>query len=387
MARWPRQILFGDIDAMYASAAMLADPSLAGKPVAVGGPPPRGIIAAASYAVRRFGVRSAMPTIRALRLCPDLVLVPPNRPLYTQLHRQMQGVTDHLFPATEWTSIDEFYADTTSLQTRYPDPEHLARALKEEIRTATGLTCTVALATGKTVAKVAADAHKPDGLAVISPGDEASFLAPLAVSALPGIGPKSVESLGRMGVVRIADLLDPRFESALRHLFGIRFPAVQEIARGVDPDPVVADRDAKSLSHETTFDEDTDDVSFLEEILRGFLSELSHELRVQGLASRVFTIKLKDSHFKITTRQQQFQGPLNYDPAMWPGIRAALGSLMVPRVRYRLIGLGLSGLVPVTTHLFDHRRDKAIAALDALMTKHGPHVLRLGGLPDKSQES
>ncbi len=387
MSRWPRQILFGDIDAMYASAAILADPSLAGKPVAVGGPPPRGIIAAASYAVRRFGVRSAMPTIRALRLCPDLVLVPPNRPLYTTLHRQMQEVTDRLFPSTEWTSIDEFYADTTSLQTRHPDPHQLARALKEEIRTAIGLTCTVALATGKTIAKVAADAHKPDGLAVISPGEEASFLAPLSVSALPGIGPKSVESLARIGVVRIADLLDPRFESALRHLFGNRLPAVQAIARGIDPDPVVADRDAKSLSHETTFDEDTDNVSFLEEMLRGFLGELSHELRVQGLASRVFTIKLKDSQFKITTRQQQFSGPLNYDPAMWPAIRMALGSLILPHVRYRLIGLGLSGLVPVTTRLFDHRREKAIAAFDALMTKHGTHVLRLGGLPDKSQGS
>jgi len=387
MARWPRQILFGDIDAMYASAAILADPSLAGKPVAVGGPPPRGIIAAASYAVRRFGVRSAMPTIRALRLCPNLVLVPPNRPLYITLHRQMQEVTDHLFPATEWTSIDEFYADTTSLQTRYPDPEQLARSLKEAIHSGTGLTCTVALATGKTVAKVAADAHKPDGLAIVPPGEEASFLAPLAVSALPGIGPKSVESLGRIGVVRIADVLDPRFESVLRHLLGTRLRAVQEIARGIDPDPVVADRDAKSLSHETTFDEDTDDVSFLEEMLRSFLGELSHELRVQGLASRVFTIKLKDSLFKITTRQRQFSDPLNYDPAMWPAIRLALGSLILPRVRYRLIGLGLSGLVPVTTHLFDHRREKAIAALDTLMTKHGTHIMRLGGLPDKSRES
>ena len=119
-----------------------------------------------------------MPTIRALRLCPDLVLVPPNRPLYTTLHRQMQEVTDHLFPLTEWTSIDEFYADTTSLQTRHPDPEPLARALKAEIRSATGLTCTVALATGKTVAKVAADAHKPDGLAVIPPGEEAGSFPP-----------------------------------------------------------------------------------------------------------------------------------------------------------------------------------------------------------------
>jgi DNA polymerase-4 len=173
----------------------------------------------------------------------------------------------------------------------------------------------------------------------------------------------------------------------LRHLFGHRLPAVQKIALGIDPEPVVADRDAKSLSHETTFDEDTDDLAFLEETLRGFLSELSHELRVQGLASRIFTIKLKDSRFQITTRQQQFPGPLNYDPDMWPAIRNALGSLILPRIRYRLIGLGLSGLAPVTTHLFDHRREKAIAALDALMTKHGTSVLRLGGLPDKSHES
>ncbi|HJR76348.1 MAG TPA: DNA polymerase IV [Nitrospiraceae bacterium] len=387
MARWPRQILFGDIDAMYASAAIVADPSLTGKPVAVGGPAPRGIILAASYAVRRFGVRSAMPTVQAKRLCPQLILVPPDRALYAKLHREMQAITDRLFPITEWTSIDEFYADTTGLQAGRPDPEQLARHAKEEIRRATGLTCTVGVATGKTVAKIAADAHKPDGLAVIAPGEEASFLAPLPVRSLPGIGPKSAAALSRIGIRLIGDLIDPRFDGPLRHLFGSRLPAVQALAQGIDHDPVVPDREAKSISHETTFEQDTGDRIVLEGILREFLNELAHDLRGQGLASAAFTIKLKDSQFHIHTRQRRFPTPSNYDPAMWPHISAALNSVFVPSLRYRLIGLGLTNLVPATEGLFDQRRDKAVAALDQLIDKHGMNVVRLGGLPDKSGAS
>jgi DNA polymerase-4 len=384
MARWSRQILFGDIDAMYASAAALADPSLGGKPVAVGGRAPRGIILAASYAVRRFGVRSAMPTIQAQRLCPHLILVPPDRALYARLHREMQTVTDRLFPATEWTSIDEFYADTTDLQSHHGAPEQLARHVKTEIRRATGLTCTVGVATGKVVAKVAADAHKPDGVAIIPPGKEASFLAPLPVRSLPGIGPKSAEALNRIGIRRIGDLLDARFDGPLRHRFGNRLSAVQALARGADHDPVVADRDAKSMSHETTFDEDTGDRVFLERVLREFLSGLAYDLRGQGLASATFTIKLKDSQFRIHTRHRRFPIPLNYDPAMWPHISAALDTLVTPSLRYRLVGLGLTDLVPASEGLFDQRRDKAVAALDELIAKHGMNVVRLGGLPDKS---
>lgn len=288
MPRWPRQILFGDIDAMYASAAIVADPSLGGKPVAVGGQAPRGIVMAASYAARRFGVRSAMPTIEARRLCPDLVLLPPDRPLYSKLHHQMQAVTARLFPTTEWTSIDEFYADTTDLQVHQPDPEQLARSLKEAIRQATGLTCTAAVATGKTVAKIAADAHKPDGLAIIPPGQEAVFLGPFPVRSMPGIGPKSVEVLDRIGVKLIADLLDPRLDAPLRHLFGGRLSALQELARGIDHDPVVADREAKSMSHETTFDHDTADRTFLEEVLRGFLGSLGARPAGAGSGQRRF---------------------------------------------------------------------------------------------------
>ncbi len=380
-ARWPRQILFGDIDAMFASAAVLADPSLAGKPVAVGGPPPRGIIAAASYAVRRFGVRSAMPTIHALRLCPQLILVPPDRPLYTRLHRQLQEVTNRFFPETEWTSIDEFYADTTRLQTRHPDPRLLGQTLKADILQTTGLTCTIALASGKTVAKIAADAHKPDGLALIEPGTEAAFLAPLPIRSLPGMGPKSTEAVERLGVRIIGDLLDPRFESALVRLMGTRLASFRSLALGLDSDPVVADREAKSVSHETTFDEDTNDPAILEPIIHGFLETLTHDLRLEGLAAGSFTLKLKDSLFRITTRQRKFSTPLNYDPDMWPDIRLALADLLQPRSRYRLIGLGLSDLAPAPEPLFDRRQRDAVAALDRLIERHGTGVVRLGALP------
>ncbi|TKB34162.1 MAG: DNA polymerase IV [Nitrospira sp.] len=381
--RWSRQILFGDVDAMFASAAVLADPSLAGKPVAVGGSSPRGIIAAASYAARAFGVRSAMPTGEAKRLCPDLILVPPDRPLYQRLHEQMQAVINRLLPVTEWTSIDEFYAETTDMQSLYPDPSRLGQCVKDAIFEATGLRCTVALASGKTVAKVAADAHKPDGLAVIEPGTEAAFLATRPVRDLPGIGPKSAAMLNGLGIHCVGDLLDPRHEPFLRQQWGTRLLAWQEVAQGIDRDPVVADRASKSLGHETTFEQDTSDLAFLEQTIKNFLGTLAHDLRVQGLAAGSFTVKLKDATFQITTRQQQFGHPLNYDPAMWPAVQSALQSLAKPQTRYRLVGLSLSGLLPATDSLFTQRQTQAVAALDGLIERYGSRMVRLGGIPEE----
>jgi DNA polymerase IV len=383
MPRWSRRILFGDIDAMYASSAIAANPALAGQLVAVGSPPPRGIITAATYPVREYGVKAAMPTAHALRLCPGLVLVPPDRALYQHMHARLCEVTDRLFPETEWTSIDEFYADTTELQMRYPDSHVLGRTVKEEIFRATGLRCTVAFATGKTVAKVAADCHKPDGLAIIEPGMEVSFLAARPARSLPGIGPKTAMALESRGIRTIADLLAPVFEATLRRMWGPRLAALQELAKGIDRDPVVAGREPKSLSHETTFEEDTIDPIFLEHTLRGFLSELTHDLRLQGLAAGAFSVKLKDATFIITARQRQFPEPLNYDPAMWKAIQPALRGLIAPRTRYRLVGLSLSDLVPATESLFDQRTTKAIAAMDAVIEKHGSKIIRLGGTPDK----
>ena len=383
MTRWPRRILLGDIDAMYASSAMVADPTLAGRLVAVGSPPPRGIITAASYPVREYGVKAAMPTVHALRLCPGLVLIPPDRRLYRQMHERMWRVTDRLFPETEWTSIDEFYADTTELQMRYPDPRILGHMVKEALFEATGLRCTLAFATGKTVAKVAADCHKPDGLAVIEPGTEAAFLASRAARALPGIGPKTAAALESRGISTIADLLDPVFEAALLRMWGPRLGALQELAKGIDRDSVVPGREPKSVSHETTFDEDTGDLSFLGQTLRGFLSELTHDLRMRGLSAGAFTVKLKDAEFTITARQRHFPEPLNYDPPMWQAIQPALRDLVVPRTRYRLVGLSLTDLVPAMEGLFDQRTPRAMAAMDAVIEKHGSRIIRLGGLPEK----
>jgi len=381
MPRWSRQIVFGDVDAMYASSAIVADPSLAGKLVAVGTPAPRGIITAASYSVRRYGVKAAMPTTHALRLCPGLVLVPPDRALYRRLHNQMRAVTDRFFPATDWTSIDEFYADATALQSLHPSPAALGQAVKRSMFEATGLRCTIGIATGKAVAKIAADSHKPDGLAVIEPGSEASFLAPQPVKALPGVGPKTAAVLEQLGARLIGDLMDPRLEPTLRRLWGSRLAGLQALARGLDHDPVVPDRDRKSLSHETTFDEDTHDLALLERTTHEFLGILAHELRLEHLAAGSFTVKLKDARFSVSTRQRHFTRPLNYDPPMWRDIQPALRALAVPGARYRLVGLALSDLVPATDDLFAQRTTKALAAMDGLIERFGPGMVRLGRLP------
>jgi DNA polymerase IV len=384
--RWSRQILFGDMDAMFASAAVLADPSLAGKPVAVGGPSPRGIIAAASYAARSFGVHSAMPTAEARRLCPTLILVPPDRPLYRRLHEQLRAVTDRLFPLTEWSSIDEFYTDTTQLQTRHPDPRSLGQLVKDTLCEATGLHCTIAVATGKTVAKIAADSYKPDGLVTVPPGTEKAFLAQRPLRSLPGIGPKTAARLEPLGLKTIGELLDHRWDQPLRHIFGTRLHWVRELARGIDHEPVVADREAKSLSHETTFEHDTHDRPFLERTLRGFLRDLARDLRQEGLAAGSCTVKLKDARFAIMTKQHRFPHPLNYDPDMWPTVQQALQDLIRPGTEYRLAGLALSSLTPAPPGLFDHRRTKAIEAMDALITKHGSSVIGLGGVSHDDTE-
>ncbi|MEO5864449.1 MAG: DNA polymerase IV [Nitrospiraceae bacterium] len=380
MMHWSRQILFGDVDAMFASAAVLADPRLAGKPVAVGGSSPRGIIAAASYAARAFGVHSAMPTGEALRLCPQLILLPPDRPLYHRLHEQMQAVTDQLFPLTEWSSIDEFYADTTQLQTRHPDPHSLGQLVKDALCEATGLRCTIAVATGKTVAKIAADSHKPDGLVTVPPGTEAAFLAQRPLRALPGIGPKTAARLEPLGLKTIGELLDQRWDQPLRYVFGTRLHWIRELARGIDHEPVVADRESKSLSHETTFEQDTHDHPFLERTLRHFLRDLARDLRQEGLAAGSCTVKLKNARFAITTKQHRFPHPLNYDPDMWPTVQQALRELIRPGTKYRLVGLALSSLSPAPSGLFDQRRVKAIETMDSLIAKHGSSVIGLGGV-------
>ncbi|MCP9452765.1 MAG: DNA polymerase IV [Nitrospira sp.] len=378
--RWSRQILFADVDAMFASAAAIKNPSLAGKPLAVGGPPPRGIIAAASYAARIFGVRSAMPTATALRLCPHLILVPLDRPWYRQLHEALRAVTDRLFPLAEWCSIDEFYADTTTLQSLHPNPLALGQLVKEELYTATGLRSTVAIASGKTVAKIAAKCHKPDGLIVVEPGTEASFLAPRPLRVFPGIGPKTAARLQALGLTTIGDLLDARWDDALQRLVGRNLTVIRDLAQGIDTEPIIVDRDPKSASREMTFDHDTRDAGRLERTLREFLGLLTHHLRQDTRAAASCLVKLKDSRFIITTKRRRFPRPLNDEAVMWPTVRQALYELISPDTAYRLVGLALTDLTPASPSLFDQRRAKALEAMDRLIVRYGPSVVSLGGV-------
>ncbi|MCS6897881.1 MAG: DNA polymerase IV, partial [Nitrospira sp.] len=329
------------------------------------------------------GVRSAMPTARALRLCPHLILVPPDRPFYLRLHEAMRAVTDRLFPVTEWSSIDEFYADTTTLQSMYPDPIALGRLVKNEIYAATGLRCTVAVASSKTVAKIAADRHKPDGLIVVGGGTEPSFLAPCPLRTLPGIGPKTMSKLHHLGLMTIGDLVNPRWDGPLRQLFGNSLAAVRDLARGVDREPVVPQRESKSLGRETTFEQDTRDPLLLERTLRRFLGLLAHDLRQHGLAAAACVVKLKDSRFVTTTKRRRFSRPLNDESTMWPTTRQALYDLIKGGIAYRLTGLMLTDLVPASPSLFDQRRAKAIEVMDRLIDRYGPAVIGLGGVSKK----
>jgi DNA polymerase-4 len=179
--------------------------------------------------------------------------------------------------------------------------------------------------------------------------------------------------------------LDSRWDQPLRHIFGTRLHWVRELSRGIDHEPVVADRESKSLSHETTFEHDTHDRPFLERTLRGFLRDLARDLRQEGLAAGSCTVKLKNSRFVITTKQHRFPHPLNYDPDMWPTVQRTLHVLMQPGAEYRLAGLALSSLTPAPPGLFDQRRTKAIETMDALIAKHGSSVIGLGGMSDDTE--
>jgi DNA polymerase-4 len=200
---------------------------------------------------------------------------------------------------------------------------------------------------------------------------------------LPGIGPKTASRLDALGLTTIGDLLDARWDQPLRRLFGNGLTWFRELARGIDREPVVADRESKSVSRETTFERDTHDRTFLERTLRGFLRELAHDLRQEGLAAGGCAVKLKDSHFTITTKHGRFPHALNYDPDMWPVVRHALHDVMKSGTDYRLAGVALTGLTPAAPGLFDSRRAKAIEAMDALIARHGSAVIGLGGISEE----
>ena len=341
-----RHILHADMDAFYASVEQMDNPEIAGKPVLVGGSPTsRGVVAAASYEARRFGVRSAMPMSRAVRQCPQAVIVRPRFDRYREVSEQIREIFQSVTPLVEPLSLDEAYLDVTDVVTPDRSAESIAREIKARVRLDVGLTISVGVSTCKSVAKVASDFDKPDGLTVVPAGGEGAFLAPLAVRKLWGIGPKTAERLEAEGVHTIGQLA-ARPEEWFTQRFGKRGPEIRLMANGQDDHPVVTEREAKSVSAETTLAEDVSDLEELRAIVRRLSERVERHLGGDGLQGRTVTLKLRLADFTTFTRQVTLPSPVWTADQISDVAQAILEREAGPGRWFRLLGVGVSHFGP-----------------------------------------
>jgi DNA polymerase-4 len=366
-----RAILHVDMDAFYASVEQRDDPSLRGKPLIVGGTSGRGVVAAASYEVRKFGVRSAMPVREALRRCPDAICVRPRMATYKEVSTQVFDVFHEFTPLVQGLSLDEAFLDVTASQTLRGDGVTIARAIKARILERTELTASVGVAPNKLVAKIGSDLQKPDGLTVIPRERVQAVLDPLSVRRLPGLGRKLGEKVERAGLKSLRDLrLAP--DAVLWPLFGRDTPRMRERAAGIDERPVLADWDEKSISAEETFDRDIGNPTRLEAELLQLADRAIARLRRKALIAACVTIKIRRGDFATFTRQKRFE-PATNDTRIVSAI--ALGLLREwlreqPRAKLRLLGVGVSHLAPAEQlDLFDAMQPPAATKLDAALDR------------------
>ena len=380
-------ILHVDMDAFYASVEELDDPGLVGQPVVVGGTPDgRGVVAAANYAARRYGIHSAMPAARARRLCPHAVFIRSRMDRYVEVSRELRDIFARYTPLLEPLSLDEAFLDVTSSLRLFGDGQAIARRIKEEIRDELSLVASVGVAPNKFLAKLASDLDKPDGLVVVPTDAIEAFLEPLPVSRLWGVGKVSNRDLAEMGVYTIGDLrrlpeelLVSRFAKSAAHW--------ARLARGIDDRRVVPDRDAKSISHETTFATDIGDA----EVLRSWLLELTEQvatrLRRQGLRGKTVFIKVRYADFHTVTRSESLDAPSNVTRELYVTAARLLQAQLARSPRpVRLLGMGASGITSEELEqgqLFeteDREQQRRIdTVVDSIKSRFGNRALRRGG--------
>jgi DNA polymerase-4 len=341
----PRAILHLDMDAFYAAVEQRDRPELRGRPVIIGADPKqgrgRGVVSTASYEARRFGVGSAMPISAAYRLCPTGVYLPVDMEKYVGVSRQVMAILRSVTDLVEPLSIDEAFLDVTASRRALGTGEAIARRLKDEIRQATGLTASVGVAACKLVAKIASDLRKPDGLVVVAPGTEAAFLAPLPVRRLWGVGPKTEESLARIGVHTIGDLAALAPDTLSRRL-GTHGQDLLQLARGVDDRPVLTEGEAKSVGQEHTYDEDTADVARLRRTLLDLADGVAARLRAVDLRGRTVTLKYRDETFHTVTRAETLASPTDSGQTLFEVARRLMAGVHGRR-KVRLLGIYASG--------------------------------------------
>jgi DNA polymerase IV len=341
-----RRIVHIDMDAFYASVEQRDRPELRGRPVAVGGSPEsRGVVAAASYEARHHGVRSAMPMSRAVRLCPDLAIVPPDFAKYRSVSQQVFAIYRGITPLVEPLSLDEAYLDVTENSWGEPLGVNVAKRLKTAIRETTALTASAGVAPNKFLAKIASGWRKPDGLTVVAPERIESFLQQLAVDALWGVGPVTAERLRARGIARVVDIrtADPE---VLRAAVGSSMEWLQKLAVGEDDRPVEPDRPSKSSSSECTYPEDLSDVTRIREEIAGMARDNARWLVRKGIGARTVTIKVRYSDFTTITRSHSDE-PTNDADAIERRALALLDRTEAGRRPVRLLGAGVHNLEPV----------------------------------------
>ncbi len=370
----PRAILHLDMDAFYASVEQRDDPALRGRPVIVGGHPKRGVVLAASYQVRPFGVRSAMPMARALRLAPDAVVVPPRFTAYAEASEQVFAIFERYTPLVEPLSLDEAFLDVSGSRSLFGLPGALASRIRAEVAREVGLPCSAGIAAVKFVAKVASDLAKPDGQREVPVAETQAFLAPLPVARLWGVGPKLEATLFALGLRTVGDVARASPEFLFEQL-GDMGRHLAALARGEDDRPVVPDRQAKSIGAEDTFAEDTASPEVLQRALHAQALRVGRRLRRAGLRARTVQLKVKLSDFTLFTRRRTLEsatddGQRLYREAVKLLVRLRLSSAV------RLTGVSAQELVGDRSQLGlfaepEARTDRLNAALDAIAARYG----------------
>ena len=376
------------MDAFYVSVEELFDPSLKGKAVVVGGRPnERGVCAAASYEARKFGVHSAMPLRTAYKLCPHALFIDGHPERYREYSGKVHEVLQRFSPQVEMASIDEAYLDMTGTGGLWGPPLRAAHLLHAAMKEATGLNCSVGIATARMVAKVASDMAKPNGVRWVMPGLEAAYLAPLPVRRIPGIGKVMEKSLHEMGIERVGDLA--KLDAAeLEQRFGKWGLALAGKSQGLDAggwydQEIGADAGAKSISHEHTFGEDTADAKVLESTLARLTQMVARRLRESGMFARTVQLKLRYSDFSTITRAHSFRQPTQLDHQLLASVQELFRRNWNRKRAVRLLGVQVSSLdeaAPQSTLLDvqdNQRWAQALGAADKLRDKYGDSVVSL----------
>ena len=379
-----RRIMHIDLDAFFVSVEQAADPRLKGKPVVVGGKPRgRGVVAAASYEARAFGLHSAMPLVTASRLCPQAIFIEGSFPKYREASQKFMAILADSSPCLEPMGLDEAYLDATGFESIHGSIRRMAEKIKQRVRQELGINASIGIAGGKVPAKVASEMSKPDGLLEVGIGEDAAFLAPLPIARLPGIGKVTEQKLKSLGIDTIGKLSATPLK-ALKSRFGASGEVLQRFAGGIDGREVEPPAAAKSASRETTFGQDTRDNALLESTLRYLGERVGADLRRQEKRARCVAIKLRYADFTTITRRKTLSRSTDSDRDIFETGRGLLKKALAGEKRaVRLIGIGVSELVESGRQLemmdgSAQRQEQLDKAVDRIRKKYGFTAIQTG---------